>query len=243
MTADHQASDDNRVLKLLVISAGTSEPSTTSLLAGRLAQHTVALARQRGLEIAVRTIELRTLAIDTASALVSRLTAPPLAAVAEALHGADGLIAATPIYKAGLSGIFKSFFDTLDDDLIIGKPVALVASAGTQRHALVADEQMRSLFAYLRALPIPTSVFAAPDDWADAALSRHIERAALELLVLMESGFAATIKREAWASYDHELDSAAGGREPIELDSELMRLAAGGELPPTRRTDEPPGGV
>ena len=50
---------------------------------------------------------------------------------------------------------------------------------------------MRSLFAYLRTLPVPTSLFAAPEDWADPALSKRIDRAAFELVLLMESGFAA----------------------------------------------------
>jgi hypothetical protein len=55
----------------------------------------------------------------------------------------------------------KSFVDVLDNDLLIAKPVALAATAGSSRHALVVDEQMRSLFAYMRALTLPTSVFAA----------------------------------------------------------------------------------
>ncbi len=56
----------------------------------------------------------------------------------------------------------------LDNDLLIGKPVLLGATAGTARHALVVDDQLRPLFAYLRALPVPTSLFAAPEDWGDA---------------------------------------------------------------------------
>ena len=53
----------------------------------------------------------------------------------------------------------------LDDDLLIAKPVLLAATAGSSRHALVIDEQMRPLFAYMRALTLPTSVFAGPEDW------------------------------------------------------------------------------
>ena len=55
----------------------------------------------------------------------------------------------------------KSFVDGLDNDLLIAKLVVLAATAGSSRHALVVDEQMRSLFAYMRALTLPTSVFAA----------------------------------------------------------------------------------
>ncbi len=138
------------------------------------------------------------------------------------------MIAATPIYKAGVSGLFKSFFDVLDNDLLIGRPVAPVATAGTARHALVVDEGMRPLFAYMRMLTIPTSLFAATEDWGDTALDRRIDRAATELLALMESGFADRVKEESWGSYQHEYGSAGGTELAIDLDSDLMRLAAGG---------------
>jgi FMN reductase len=111
--------------------------------------------------------------------------------------------------------------------------VVLAATAGTQRHALVADDQMRPLFAYLRALPVPTSLFAAPEDWGDTALGTRADRAATELLLLMESGFARKVRDESWGSYQHEPGSAYGssanGTETeISLDTELMRLATGG---------------
>ena len=80
------------------------------------------------------------------------------------LAQADGIIIATPVYKAGLSGVLKSFMDVLDNDLIIAKPVVLAATAGTPRHAMVVEDQLRPLLAFFRALPAPTSVFAGPDD-------------------------------------------------------------------------------
>lgn len=224
-------SGTGRPLRLTVVSAGTSDPSTTSLLAGRLAERTVALGAQHGVVIELVSVELRSLAREIVSALVSGLAAERLGAAREQLRRADGLIAATPVYKAGLSGLFKSFFDTVDDDLLIAKPVLLAATAGSERHALVVDQQLRALFAYLRALSVPTSVFAASGDWADPALSERIERAALELLTLMRSGVAQAIEREGWSGYEHELDGVASRDRPIELDSELMRLAAGGREP------------
>jgi len=95
----------------------------------------------------------------------------------------------------------------------------------------VVDEQIRALFAYLRALTVPTSLFAAPEDWSDAALNQRIDRAALELLFLMESGFAQKVKDQSWDSYQHEYGSRAGTEDAVDainLDSDLMRLATGG---------------
>jgi FMN reductase len=219
-----------RKLSLVVVSAGASDPSSTAMLADRLAARTVAAAAAHGAEIAVTTIELRTMANEIGAALVSQNLGPKLTAAVAALGAADGVIAATPIYKAGVSGLFKGFFDVLDNDLLIGKPVALAATAGTARHALVVDEAMRSLFAYMRTLTIPTAVFAATEDWSGGGLEKRIGRAATELAALIESGFATRVKEESWGSYQHEYGSAGGTELEIDLDSDLMRLATGGDL-------------
>jgi FMN reductase len=87
---------------------------------------------------------------------------------------------------------------------------------------------MRSMFAYLRTMTLPTSVFAAPEDWGDPALGRRTDRAALELVLLMESGFARQVRDQSWDSYQHEFGIAGGTGTSVDLDSDLMRLAAGG---------------
>jgi len=213
---------------LVVISAGTSDPSSTRMLADRTAQRVAALAGEHGATVRTRVIDLRELATDITTALTSQLVTPRLQQAVDALGEADGVIAAAPVYKAGPSGLFTSFFHVLDNDLLIGKPVVLAATAGTARHALVVDDQMRSLFAYLRTLPVPTSLFAAPEDWGDPALNKRIDRAAFELVLLMESGFARRLRGESWQSYQHELGSDGGRELDIDLDSDLMRLATGG---------------
>ena len=214
--------------RLAGVSAGTSDPSSTRLLADRTADRVKLLADRRGHAVTVSVIELREIAADITTALVSQLVTPKLRQAITALGEADGIIAATPVYKAGPSGLFTSFFGVLDNDLLIGKPVVLAATAGTARHALVADDQMRPMFAYLRTMTAPTSLFAAPEDWSDPALNTRIDRAARELVLLMESGFAGQIKDEAWQSYQHEYGSAGGSETGIDLDTGLMRLATGG---------------
>ena len=218
----------SETLTLVVVTAGTSDPSSTRMLADRTAQRVAALAAERGAAVRTRVIDLRELATDITTALTSQLVTPKLQQAVDALGAADGVIAAAPVYKAGPSGLFTSFFHVLDNDLLIGKPVVLAATAGTARHALVVDDQMRSLFAYLRTLPVPTSLFAAPEDWADPSLNKRIDRAAFELVLLMESGFARQVRDQAWQSYQHELGSDGGKETDIDVDSELMRLATGG---------------
>jgi FMN reductase len=213
---------------LVVVSAGTGDPSATRLLADRTAERATALAASRGHAVTVHVIELREIAADISTALVSQLVTPKLQQAVTVLREADGLIAAAPVYKAAPSGLFTSFFGVLDNDLLIAKPVVLAATAGTARHALVADDAMRPMFAYLRTMTAPTSLFAAPEDWGAPDLADRIDRAAFELVLLMESGFARQVEEESWRSYQHEYGSAGGTELSIDLDTDLMRLATGG---------------
>jgi FMN reductase len=219
-------------LSLAVVNAGISDPSSTKLLADRMAGAARDIAVRRGREVRVTTIDLRELLPELSGALASGLLGPGFQQAVQTLRDADGVIASTPVYKAGPSGLFDSFFQVLDNDLLIAKPVALAATAGTARHALVADGEMRSMFAYLRALTVPTSVFAATEDWGDPALTSRVDRAAFELVLLMESGFERAVRGDAWQSYQHGYGSDGGAELSIDLDSDLMRLATGGSLGP-----------
>lgn len=213
---------------IVVVHAGTSDPSSTKLLADQIAARVGSTAGERHIPVEIQTIELRSLATDIAAALVTGHMSDALAEAQTALGSAAGIIASTPIYKAGASGLFTSFFQVLDNDLLIGKPVILAATAGSARHALVIDDQLRSLFAYLRTLPVPTSLFAAPDDWNSTDLGRRISRAATEFVLLVASDFSGQVRDEAWGAYQHSYGSAGGAEVGIDLDTDLMRLATGG---------------
>lgn len=222
-------------LRLVVVNAGVSEPSSTGMLANRVASSVAGVA---GAEVKITPVDLRDLLPELPAALASQHLGARFTEAVEALGEADGIIASTPVYKAGPSGLFTSFFQVLDNDLLIGKPVVLVATAGTARHALVVDEQMRSLFAYLRTLTVPTSVFASTEDWGDSDLSVRIDRAAFELHLLMKSGFAQQVREESWQRYQHSFGSDGGKEVSIDLNSEMMRLAAGGSLAGTDGASE-----
>jgi FMN reductase len=182
---------------LAVVSAGLSVPSSTRLLADRLTTATVAALRERGDDATVEVVELREHARDLADNLLTGFANASLRGSTDAITGADGLIAVTPVFSASYSGLFKTFFDVLDKESLTGTPVLLGATAGTARHSLVVEHAMRPLFAYLRAMAVPTGVFAAPEDWGgdggvDRALAGRIERAAGELADLIAGRPSAT---------------------------------------------------
>ncbi len=173
-------------LRVVVVSAGLSVPSSTRLLADRLGE---AVARDLGAaEVPVRvdTVELRDLANDIAQNFTAGFPGPKLTAALDQVTGADAVIAVTPIFTASYSGLFKSFFDVLDQEALTGKPVLIAATGGTARHSLALEHALRPLFAYLRAVVVPTAVYAASEDWGNTdGLNRRIDRAAGELAALL----------------------------------------------------------
>jgi FMN reductase len=177
--------------QLAVVYAGLSQPSSTRLLADRLADATSEHLRRAGLEVTVTTVELRDLAQDVTNNLLTGFPSPRLESAIESITAADGLIAVTPIFTTSYSGLFKSFIDVLDPQSLADLPVLLGATGGTERHSLAIDYAMRPLFSYLHAVAVPTGVYAASGDWgsgADAttsALPNRIERAAAELAALV----------------------------------------------------------
>jgi FMN reductase len=225
--------------RLVVVSAGTGNPSSTRQLTDRIAQKSLDLLRDAGVPASVRVLELGPLAVDIARATIAGFPGEQLQEAIDRLAAADAVIAATPVYKAGISGLFKSFVDVLDNDLLVAKPVLLAATGGTARHALVIDDQMRPLFAFMRALTLPTSVYAAPEDWGATDLGDRIQRAAIELAVMLRVGVEEQIAHQAWSSYQHQFAGNATRAErtaaDVDFDTPLMRLAAGGTQAPAER--------
>lgn len=168
---------------LVVISAGLSNPSSTRLLADTLTSATVDALD--GDEVDITTIELRDLAHQITDHMLSGFPGVQLGEAIEALRRADGVIAVTPVFSASYSGLFKSFFDVLEEGLLDGKPVLMGATAGTVRHSLVLDHALRPLMSYLHAVMVPTGVFAATDDFGDEGLDRRASQAAHELATFM----------------------------------------------------------
>lgn len=185
-----------RPLRLVVVSAGTSVPSSTRMLADRLATGTLEALAELGHQGQVEVIEVRDLAHDIVDAALTHFPGDRLRAAVEQLQAADGVIAVSPTYNLSYSGLFKAFWDVGEPASMTGVPVLLGATGGTARHSLAIDYAMRPLFGYLKAEIAPTSVFAASEDFGAVAspgagaageesLAGRTRRAGTELAQLM----------------------------------------------------------
>ncbi|MFZ7088107.1 CE1759 family FMN reductase [Curtobacterium sp. RRHDQ10] len=188
---------------IAVVSAGLSDPSSSRLLADRLADAAVSALADPSLPSdaagAFRThdtertggatrivhVDLRPLAHQITDAMLTRFAPPALDAAIAAVVGADALVFVAPVFTAGMSGLAKSFLDVLEPTALVDMPVLVGATAGSSRHSLVIEHGMRPVFSYLRASVVPTAVFVATDDWGSAeaavGLEQRVGRAGEEL--------------------------------------------------------------
>ncbi|GAB3494374.1 FMN reductase [Nocardiopsis coralliicola] len=176
--------------RIAAVSAGLSVPSSTRLLTDRLSAAAQGALRAQGEAAAASVTELRDQAHALTDNLLTGFPAGDLKAAIDTVATSDGLIAVTPIFNASYSGLFKTFFDVLPEGALRGKPVLIAATGGSPRHSLALEHALRPMFAYLRATVVPTSVYAASEDWgtgdtAHSALTERIERAAGEFAELV----------------------------------------------------------
>lgn len=212
--------------RILVVSAGTSTPSSTRLLADQLLAGVQAAAPEQGLSLTADTVELRDHAHGLIDHLLTGFASPAVEALLQQVAAADALILVAPVYTTSYSALFKAFVDVLERQHLQGKPILLGATAGTARHSLVIDYAMRPLLTYHQAEPVPTGVFAASTDWSGgdqvAPLSARIARAAGEFVTALAAkpARAATVDEYDPASYGgSDFMARLLGTSPAEPDS------------------------
>jgi FMN reductase len=200
---------------LAVVSGGLSQPSSTRLLADRLTAAVLRDLEDRAEAVEVTVVELRDLAHDITNAVLTGFAAPDLQAALDAVRAADGVIAVTPTFNASYSGLFKSFFDVLEEGSLKDMPVLVAATGGTERHSLVLEHALRPLFSYLGASVVPIGVYAASTDWGHGdgseALARRIDRAGGQLAaaILASTRPAATDEFDNVVSFGELLGRSA----------------------------------
>lgn len=184
MTTD-TSSTTTAPARVVVVSAGLRSPSTTTMLATELSEAVVDAFALAGRDVDLQTIEVREYGHLIVDAMTTGFPSPKLQQALDLVTSADALVVVTPTFSASYSGLFKSFIDIIEPDALVGMPMILGATAGTERHSLMIEHAMRPLFTYLGADPVRTGVFAATADFggnAGSQISDRAARAATELV-------------------------------------------------------------
>lgn len=171
--------------RIVVVSSGHVEASSTARLAGLLGEAAGSALEASGRPAHVEHLELRRLALDVTATLLGAERTPALGDAVASVQGADGLVVVTPTINASFSGLLKSFLDVLPPDALRSVPTTIAATGGTQRHTLVLDQAVRPMLGYQRAIVLPNCLYVTADEWDGPrplpALAERIAAAGAEL--------------------------------------------------------------
>ncbi|WP_225754048.1 NADPH-dependent FMN reductase [Actinotalea sp. Marseille-Q4924] len=181
---------------VLVLTGSPSITSRTSALAHHVADELVLSGHD------VHVLDLRDL--PAAALLAADTSHPRIVDAVQAVLAADGVIVATPIYKASYSGLLKVFLDLLPQRALEGKVVLPLATGGTVAHLLAIDYSLRPVLVSLGAGHITTGRFV---------LDQHIDHTSGGPLLADESTRACVARtadafRVALREAEHELPVA-----------------------------------
>jgi FMN reductase len=150
-------------LSIVGISGNLARPSRTRALVDAI----LAEVEKRGLGI-TRSFDLVDAGPDVGASLSREGASERVDRILSAIENADVLIAASPVYKASYTGLFKHLFDLLDPKALEGRHVLLAATGGSDRHALVIEHQLRPLFSFFGAHILPVSIYAVNGDFENS---------------------------------------------------------------------------
>lgn len=137
---------------VLTITGSPSHPSRTH----GLAEYANAFLHQEGFH--TDTISVRDFPAEVL--IYGQYNSPALEQPKALLEQADGIIVATPIYKAAYTGLLKAFLDLLPQEALRGKVVLPIATGGTIAHLLAIDYALKPVLSELKARHILGGVYA-----------------------------------------------------------------------------------
>jgi FMN reductase len=150
----------SRPLTVAVVNGSPNERSKTMGLAGLVTSRLKEL-----LPIDVHQVDVYRLGPGFTGATAREDVSPEVERRIRLVEEADVVVAATPVFRGSYSGMFKHFFDLVDQYALANKPVILVATGGSDRHALVIEHALRPLFGFFQAATAPVGFYANAGDF------------------------------------------------------------------------------
>ncbi|MFJ8510090.1 NADPH-dependent FMN reductase [Streptomyces avermitilis] len=136
---------------VLVISGSPSPTSKTELIGDHVARRLAEDEWHAG--------HLRVRTLPPAPLLHADTSDPAIATALDQVSRADGIVLATPTYKASFSGLLKTFLDLLPQHGFTHKVVLPLATGGSAAHVLVLDYALRPVAHSLDARHVVQSFF------------------------------------------------------------------------------------
>ncbi|WP_456276127.1 NADPH-dependent FMN reductase [Bacillus sp. AK128] len=125
--------------------------------------------------------------------------------VTKTLMEADAIIMGTPVFQASIPATLKNIFDLLPQNAFRDKVVSMLVTAGSSKHYLIAEQQLKPILAYMKAQIVQTYVFIQEEDFYRKEITNHdiifrIERLVEDTVVLTDT--FAEIRKKKEDQYD-----------------------------------------
>lgn len=156
----------DRPLSVVGVSGSTHSPSRTTSLVSSILD---VVARDRDVE--THLVEVDRIGPGLAGTVLRSELAVDVEAELARIESADLLIVASPVYRASYTGLFKHLFDFVEQYALVGTPVLLAATGGSERHGLMIEHQLRPLFGFFQSLTLPNGIYASDADFTDYRIS------------------------------------------------------------------------
>ncbi len=90
--------------------------------------------------------------------------------IIDKIVNADALFIGTPMYRGSYTGMLKNLFDIIPNDALLGKPVGLIATGGSDHHYLALEQELRPLLSFFYAFVVPGCVYANNQHYSERDL-------------------------------------------------------------------------
>ncbi|GAA1531477.1 MULTISPECIES: NAD(P)H-dependent oxidoreductase [Brevibacterium] len=193
-------------MRILSITTSLSEDSTTLKLANKITAAATSAADDAGLSPETDHVNVRNLSSDLTDMALTGFCSENLEAAFAHVAESDVIVTVAPVYKVAPVGLHTLFWQLIDEKALANKPVLIGSTGGTPRHSMAGETVLRPMLSYLKGIVVPTTVFAATDDWGSVeggrSLNARIAQASEELIGLAASlgGVAAAPHAGAEAS-------------------------------------------
>lgn len=218
-----------RTITVLAVTTSLSEDSSTLKLSDRILAEAVSAGESTGVTVRTETINIRSLASALTDMALTGFRSEALEEAYARVAAADAIVTVTPVYKVAPVGLHTLFWQLIDEKSLVGKAVLIASTGGTPRHSQAGETALRPMLSYLKGIVVPTTVFAATDDWGSTeggrSLTARVRQAGEELIGLAadlsgiagDSGVAradATARADSAATSTGEFGRATGRRAP-----------------------------
>jgi FMN reductase len=85
--------------------------------------------------------------------------------VTKVLMEADAIIFGTPVFQASIPATLKNIFDLLPERAFLDKVVGMIVTAGSSKHYLVVEQQLKPILSYMKANLVQSYVFIEDQDF------------------------------------------------------------------------------